>query len=312
MLGTPPSGLPWHSGVAVGFPSANTLTLNEFGRWRGRPVDVVATYSNWQSWSGLGDFSSTFQPAYLEGFQGRLVYLLPLSTQDDPQSWEAIAAGDHDTVWRGIAHNLVANGQPRAVIRLGWEPNVEGWPWTPSTAAQVQSYQKAYRHVHDVLKGVAPGLLFDFSIGCGSPMPDQTDRLDSLTKLYPGDDVVDIVGCWFPDALTTTGGSEAEWQQALRPALAPGAQDVVDFARQHGKGASFAEWQLVDMMGMPPAGRGDDPHFVQKMFAFFQANADVLVYEAVVDDINRIAGFSLSRGDFPAASKAYRDLWAAQ
>ena len=158
-----------------------------------------------------------------------------------------------------------------------------------------------------VLHRIAPDLVIDFDLGCGTPLRGQTDRLDALNLLYPGDDVVDLVGCDFYDWHNTTSPDEAGWQQSVRPTNSVGIADVADFARAHGKGATYPEWGLSSTAD---TGVGDNPFFIQKMHDFFEANADVLVLESYFSEPSTSLANSIwDPVQMPRSSELYAQLW---
>lgn len=303
-LGTPRSGLGWHSGAWVG-GRFNTRTINDFGTWRGRPTDIVTTYSPRDSYSSI--MSNTWSITTWEGFQGKLQYGLALIPNDGSGSFSSIAAGKQDQVWRKVAANLEDNGRGDSVVRVGWEVNLPDWRWA-TTASNAPEFRAAFRRVVQTMRAVAPNLKFDFGIGCGSPLKGGNDRLSALTTLYPGDDVVDIVGCDTYDWWNTHATSDATWGNVLHPSYGPGIEDVVKFARAHGKGASFPEWGLARKEN--GNGGGDNPYYIEAMFGFFQANRDVVAYECYFDEPDSYIKSSLyGAGQNPRSAAVYRRLW---
>lgn len=187
---------------------------------------------------------------------------------------------------------------------MGWEYNLDGWPWY-TNSGNVDTFKTAFRRVVGIMRAEAPGLKFEFGLNCASGLNGSGDRLASLTEGYPGDEYVDLVGC---DKYSWWGETGANFDKVLRSDRGPGVQDVVDFARAHGKGASFGEWGLA--ANHNGGGSGDDPAFIQGMWDFFQANRDVVVMEAYFDEPDSYIESSLYRnGQNPNAGARYRSLW---
>src|SRR5690606_689034 len=120
------------------------------------------------------------------------------------------ARGDADHPWRNLAAALTAANRGATVLRLGFEANGDWYPWGP-TGGSDSEYIAAYRHVAAVLKAAAPDVTFEYDIMCGLSLPTQAGRVDALSARYPGDDVIDLVGCTLYDQGSTRAGSDVEW-----------------------------------------------------------------------------------------------------
>jgi hypothetical protein len=304
VLGPPPSGGQWHSGIWAGGDIARTKRVQAFGTWRGTATDAATMYPESTTWQTIHD--SHWHVTTYAGFEGTLVYGLPMLPDQGLGDFGTIINGDHDWVYRKIAQNLVTEGRERSLVRIAWEANGEWFPWRASAKTAPQ-YVRAYRHIVAVLRSIAPDLVIDFDIACGTPLPGQKDRLDALTKLYPGDDVVDIVGCDTYDWYHTKAQNEATWSAAIRPHDRVGIADVADFARDHGKGLSIPEWGLASTAD---GGLGDNPFYISKMRSFFEANADVLVLESYFSEPETSLANSIWDPDQnPQSSEVYGRLW---
>jgi hypothetical protein len=304
LLGPPPSGGRWHSGIWAGGDIARTSRVKAFGTWRGTATDAAIQYPERTTWQAIHD--SHWHVATYADFDGTLVYGLPMLPERSSGSFGSIVSGEHDWVYRKVARDLVTEGHGRSIVRIGWEANGDWFPWgaTVETAPQ---YVLAYRHIVGVLHSVAPDLVIDFDISCGAPLHGQKDRLAALTELYPGDDVVDLVGCDSYDWYYTKAQNEASWAAAIRPRDQVGIADVADFARAHGKGLSIPEWGLASAAD---GGLGDNPFYVQQMRSFFEANADVLVLESYFSEPNISIKNSIWDPDQnPRSSAVYARLW---
>lgn len=303
LFGTPRSGLPWHSGVWTASPFTPGA-VDGFGAWRGRPVDFVTTYGYKDSPSKL--MNDEWPITTFAGFGGRLNYGLPLAFGTGERTRD-VASGSLDHVYRDVARDLVKHRRGDSLIRLGWEYNLSDWTWG-TTASTVETFKSAYRRVVGVMRAEAPNLKFEFGVNCGSGLSGNGDRLAALNVGYPGDAYVDLVGCDTYDWWTTTA---VDFGKVLRAPYGPGIADVADFARARGKGLSFGEWGLAASRERNEwTGRGDDPAYVEKMFAFFKANADILVMESYFDETDDYIANSLYRnGQNPNAGARYRALW---
>ena len=310
------SGLAWASGAWLG-PLPDAARAADLGSWRGHPLDLVTTYPEYQTWQQLG--STEWTIAVFDGFPGRLSYGLPLLPRQDAGSLTDVAAGAHDDTWRSIAALLRRHGRGDAEIRIGLEANGDWFPWGIGHQGRNDpaEFVAAYRRVAQVLRAELPGARLGFDIGCAHPMAGQRDRLDSLAALYPGDDVVDVVGCDHYDAGSLVARDDGSWQRVLRPARAPGLQDVLDFAVAHHKRFAVPEWGLT---AAAKGGGGDNPEFLTRMNAFFAAHAADVAYENYFNEPDPYIGCALwqpggggrvagSSPQNPQAAEVYRRLW---
>lgn len=304
VLGPPPSGGRWHSGIWAAGGMAQTERVNAFGTWRGTPVDAATQYPERMTWQALHD--SDWHVATYAGFEGTLVYGLPMLPDRGSGDFGSIVDGEHDWVYRKVARHLITEGRGRSIVRIGWEANGAWFRWN-ATADTAPQYVAAFRHIVTVLHSVAPDLVIDFDISCGVPLRGQKDRLAALTELYPGDDIVDIVGCDTYDWYNTKAQNEVSWRALTRPSDEVGIADVADFARARGKGMSVPEWGLAS-----PAegGLGDNPFYIEKMRSFFEANADVLVLESYFSEPETSLANSIwDPVQNPESSAVYARLW---
>jgi hypothetical protein len=301
-LGTSLSGLPWLSGVWSGgrfSPSA----IAAYGRWRGRRVDLVTTYSSRDSYRAIA--SETWSINVWKGMPGRLNYGLAILPNSREGSLASIARGDQDWVWRSVAKNLKSAGRGNSLVRIAWEANLPDWRWG-ATAANAPAFRAAFRRVAKTMKRTAPGLVIDFGINCGSGLHGSTDRTAPLTKLYPGDDVVDVIHCDVYDWWTTRVRG-ADSTPLTRPPYGPGLVDVASFARHHRKLMGVGEWGLATPGN--GHGGGDNPAFVEAMKRFLVANTDVVGYECYFDEPDPYLRSSLNTGQNPKAAATYQRLW---
>ncbi len=304
LLGTPPSGGRWFSGAWAAGEDASTKRVAAFGSWRGTPADAATVYTETDTWQEI--YESDWHVTTFDGFDGVLSFGLPMLPEEARGDFAAVVQGEYDWVYEDVARDLLANDRGRSVVRIGWEANGDWFPWS-APATDAPPYVAAYRHIVRVLHRVAPDLVIDFDLACGTALSGQTDRLDALNLLYPGDDVVDLVGCDFFDWYGTTSTDEASWMRSINPGNAVGIQDVADFARAHGKGLSYPEWGLASHQ---ESGAGDNPYFIEKMRSFFEANADILVLEGYFSEPETSLANSIwDPAQMPRSAEVYKRLW---
>jgi hypothetical protein len=300
-LGTSRSGLPWLSGVWMG-SRFSPAAARAYGSWRGRQLDVITAYSNRTSYERT--VHDTWSINVWNGLPGRLNYGLGILPNSGEGSLDSIARGDQDWVWRAVAKNLVSAGRGNSIVRIGWEANLPDWRWGV-TASTAPKYRAAFRRVAKTMKATAPKLVIDFGIGCGPGLPGSSSRTASLTKLYPGDDVVNVVECDIYDWWSTRVRSSAT--PVLTPKYGVGLQDLAKFARAHHKLVGVGEWGL----SRPSNGNGggDNPAFIKAMHDFFRQNASVMAYECYFDEPADYLRSSLSTGQNPRAAAVYKNSW---
>ena len=297
----------WLSGAFIG-KGTDIESIDRMGTWRNRPLDVLTVYPNRGTWAELT--SSTWIFTELRAYPGTLLYGLPLVPEDGSVTLADIASGQHDAVFATLADQMRENGRGDTVVRVGWEANGPWFAWGVQ-ARDAALFQAAARRVMQVMSDRTPTLVMSFEVACSTPLYGATDRLAALEDLYPGDDVTDVIGCDHYDNYDWKATSREAWALALRAPDAPGLQDVVDFAREHGKRFAVSEWGL----DRTSHGGLDNPLFIQLMHEFFTANADVLAYEAYFDEPAPYIGSSLW-GDSgpslnPRAAAEYVRLWAS-
>jgi hypothetical protein len=301
-----PTARTWLSGAWTG-TTIKTSLIDSFGTWRGQPADVVTTYPSYSTWDDIAN--TNWQIGQLDGFKGRLEYGLPIVPTDHQSTLQDVLSGAHDDVFVKVAQTLDAHNRGDSFVRIGLEANGTWFPWG-ATEEHAADYKAAWRHVEAIMKKVSPHLTFVFDITCGRPLDGGSNRMSSLTDLYPGDDVVDLIGCDHYDSYTVKSRNATEWQRALHPTDAAGLGDVATFARQHGKGLAVPEWGL---QSTERSGAGDNPYFIYSMYTYFQQNKDILAFENYFNEPDASLGSAIwGQGvENPKSAAEYRKLWGA-
>ncbi len=296
----------WPSGVWTG-GEWGTSRVQAFGEWRGSPVDTAVTYPAYQTWQELAE--SDWHVAVFDGFEGRLVYGLPLLPKDSAgRGLDEVAAGQHDDAFTAVADSLLKHGRGDSYVRVGLEAQGDWFPWGASNGENTpEQFRAAFAHVSQLLKARMPQAQIVFDTSCGAVLRGQQDRMDVLNALYPGDDVVDVVGCDNYDHYSLISRTDEQFTSALRPEKAAGLQDTLDFARAHGKKFAVPEWGLTAERS---DGGGDNEYFVYAMYMWFAANADDVAFENYFNEPDEYLGSSIwDVVQNPTASQEYRKLW---
>jgi hypothetical protein len=259
------SGLPWASGSNAGVG---------FGPWRGRPQDVFVAFSGRSSWDDVrrvATFASTRRYASM----GRVSLGLAMLINSERYDFASCLAGAKDEHIRAVARGLVASGAGDAVIRLGWEMNGKGFPWSLGNVPHlVPQYRQCFMRMVSIIRAEAPDMLIEWTPRKGT---DPRIRLDAL---YPGDEYVDIIGLlyydWWPASPT-----DADWNRNIvqrdRHGGPKGLATWLEFAQDHGKPLALAEWGIGKHGSLDPF---DNPVFIRKMHEFFTEHSSDIAYES--------------------------------
>ena len=285
----------WASGAFTG-AGDRRATADAFGRFRGRPLSVASTYLLSTSWRDIATY--TYEVDAYAGFPGRLSIAVPMVPRDGKATLSDVLTGKHDEAFRSFARGLVQRGRGDSYIRLGWEFNGDWYPWA---AKEPAVYKAAFRREVALLRSVAPHLVIEWDGNIGYSQ----ERHDPFTELYPGDDVVDVVGVDAYDVIWYHVKDDVSWR---RYRTSPGGiQQWLAFARRHGKKFAVPEW------GLNVHGGGDNPYYIQKMHDFFTVNARSLAYESYFSTAVADTRSSLMRPVLnPRAARLYARLWGAR
>jgi hypothetical protein len=252
--------------VGVYTGPANVAGQKAFEAWLGGDVSVAMDYLDQSSWSAFDDTDWLLGPwsGWVKEDPTRLFVLsVPLLTRDSAGQLRSGANGAFDAHFRQLAQKLVARGMSSTVIRLGWEMNGGWFPW--SGVGDPAAYTAMFRHVVGVMRAV-PGARFGFEW-----TPNGGRSQVSSEALYPGDDVVDVIGLDQYDIKweDSNAAPDARWQFLLTEPY--GLNWHRTFARAHGKPMAYSEWALW-AKGSQEGGGGDDPAYISHMADWFASN----------------------------------------
>jgi hypothetical protein len=279
------SGLAWQSGIVVGPPSE----VKAWEGFRGRTVDVVHGFTERGSWDGV-ESADWILSDYAKA-PVKLVISQPFWPEGSGGSLKACAGGAYDANWARYGKALKAAGRTDAYTRLAWEFNGDWFEWS---ATDVGAWKQCFRRVVTAVRSTAPGARFEWNMNAHGS---QTAG-GSAWNAYPGDDVVDVVGIDAYDHYPSSPSAAAFDEQCND---SEGLCNVVKFARKHGKKVGVTEW------GVTKDG-GDNPLYIQKMFATFQAAKDVMAYETYFNS-GEEGNALVNPSQHPDAAAAYRRLF---
>lgn len=266
-------------------------TLQIWERWlKQKPSSVIgvdfyadSTWDDFHRWTWVPALWNKLNPARI------IVWSVPLTMKGTPLA--DVANGLHDAEFEAAAR-AIAEAQPRAIIRLGWEMNLEQMAWF--AGGHEADYIAAFRRVAAIFRRYSGDFRFDWCPGWG-PQQAPADRA------YPGDDVVDYVGLDVYD-FKYEGPVEERWTSFYLKAPF-GLEWQRDFAAGHGKHMSYPEW------GVGQA--GDDPLFIERMHAWFMQNQDMIAYAAYFD-VDGMWPTRIDNNRFPQSQQLFKELFAGR
>jgi hypothetical protein len=255
------------------FRGTSKSEVQRYEQWLGRKVDYVIDFSTRDTWDQIANPELLLSEWRDSGY--RIVHgLAMLPVTDESATLEAGARGEYDHYYRDLATRLVAAGQADAIMRLGWEFNLDSSRWR---AGDPEVFTRYWRNVVAAMRSV-PGQKFEFdwNVNNGHNTVDGMDY-------YPGDDVVDYVGVdvydmsWADDTYPYPEGCDDACRTARQDRAwaeihddPRGLRFWAAFAAQHGKPLSLPEWGLWTR---PDGhGGGEDPRFIERMHAFIQSH----------------------------------------
>ncbi len=243
-----------------------------FGTWRGRPLDIVATWADddanmvniYQCQPG-GEFGN---------WKGDMD--IAIGAFDSGESWQAAATGAYDARWTQSLNALRTNCASHArtiYIRFAHEMNGNWMPWSVNES-NYQAFDQAWIRFRNLQKQIFPAGKLVFSVNRESVGTDMDWR-----RFFPGAQYVDVMSVdyynQYPYAATVT-----DFNNALNDTDGYGAPKGLEAHRQFAAsvGLPFAvsEWS-------GNADNGDGPGYIQGMHDFFSKNAGTgpgnLLYE---------------------------------
>jgi len=258
----PPVGRPAVLGVYAGY--TNVKGVAAFSRSLGFRVDQAMEFLDGTSWQTIVKSPANEVPIWSRT-RYRMTWGIPI-LPNQGATLHVGATGAYDGYFESVARYLVAHGQGRSVIRLGWEFNGDWFRWSASGCPSC--FISYWRHIVTTMRAVPGGrFLFEWNPAAGR---------NSLAPpaAYPGNRYVDIIGLDVYDNVPHVVQPAARWRDLVREPF--GLRWVQSFARSHRKPVSFPEWGL----GYPPAGGGDNAYFVSHMarFVLSQHHADNAIY----------------------------------
>jgi hypothetical protein len=266
--------------------------LPEFTAWLGRKPDLMLDFFAADTWQALHDDAGWTLGCWQKAGMSA-VFSVPMLPHGKFSLREG-ATGAYDNHFRDLARELVRRGFGDAIIRLGWEFNGGWYPWMAEKDPKM--WVEYWRRIVSVMRSVPDAKLrFDWcpAQGVVHVKPD---------TVYPGDDVVDIIGqdlynqTWTPHIDTP----EQRWDELVN--MPYGLKWHREFARAHGKPESYPEWGT----GTRPDGHGggDDAYFIERMAEWLGGGN--VAYHGYWDIAAPDFNARLSDGHQPLAARSFQ------
>lgn len=294
------SGLAWNSGT---FQSGDNIPSSlSFGTWRGRPLDAVLTFATRDTWAHMHTIHSSWA-----AYDGLIINSVP--PQPTGQNDAATAAGTNDQKWRDYGTALTAAGlnRDRFMLRI-WEVNGDWYDWAMGGGRNsAATFIAAMKRLSTAVKATAPDVKISVNWNRGNSFGGNWfDVMNQLITSGPSGRYVDNIGIdsydWYPGQINSGTWASAQSQ-------VPSLTSIATWARANGVQMSVEEWALISASGgSAGAAGGDNPYYIQQMWDFFVANADILSYEGYYNNNGAPSTLQhvISTGAYPNAAAAYR------
>jgi len=302
------SAVTTRTGVFVG---TEPQTAQAYQQWLGAKLDYIVDFSPRDSWQDIAD------PAQmLQAWQGtglRPVYSVAMLPEaDDSATIEQGATGAYDQYFTQLAQNLVAADQANAILRLGWEFNLDSSRWQSDDPEAWVTY---WRRIVAAMDAV-PGAQFEYDWN-----PNNGDNPYDAVEYWPGDDIVDYVGVDaydvgyqrntypYPDDCDDACRLERQtnaWNKGIYGG-SRGLHFWSRFAAHHGKPMSLPEWGL--WVRDDGHGGGWNTYYLEQMAAFVKDPANGVAYQAYFEFDGDDGPHRLTNDNFPGVGDEYRRLF---
>jgi len=312
---------PGRLGVYLGYQSPSGVS--SFGRTVGERPRFAMDFLNGDSWSALVKTAPSYMAAWKKsGLQ--MIWGVPILpdvssggssavASDSGYTLQQGAAGAYNSYFRKLAKDMVAGGEAKSIIRLGWEFNGDWFSW--SAGGKSAAFVGYWRQIVDTMRSVT-GQKFTFE---WNPTVGVT-KAGNLVNDYPGNAYVDYIGLdvydqqWGYYGAQGCQGLACQKDEFHRILTEPdGLNWLAKFASHEGKPIVLPEWGLgvfnpTNLSGTyqdEELGGGDDPTFIDDMAAWIDAHdvfeASYWDFEPETLSVTPLSAAAL-RSDFGAGS----------
>ena len=268
------SGSALHLGAYSGPGSKGVKGMQAFDGTTHTTSTETLDFPPTNSWSQIEGQAWLLKPHADQG--QRLEYSLPLVPDLPGTSLSACATGLYNQHWLALGRNLLHFALANTVIRPGWEFNGTWYKW--SAAGHQQQFIRCFRNVVTTMRSVS-GEHFTFDWN-----PTNGKVAFNADQAYPGDRYVDYIGddvydeSWGSYRAGSSPSSKAQ-SGVLNQTLTEnrGLNFWATFAKAHGKRLAITEWGVALLSN--GHGGGDDPAFIDAMFAFMHNGNNDVAFE---------------------------------
>jgi hypothetical protein len=293
------------------FRGAELEGVKAFQAWLGRDVNYAVDFPSRADWQQISAPQASIDNWKGSGY--RPIYSIAMLPENPEDTMERGATGEYDHYYRELARRLVEGDQANAIIRLGWEFNLEGSRWATGNR---QAFIDYWRHVVTAMRQ-EPGQKFEFDWN-----PNNGNGKYDAVHYYPGNDVVDYIGIdaydvsWAPQTYPypndCDGNCRSERQKnAWNRSIYGGSRGLKfwsSFARSKGKPLSLPEWGMWERLDRH--GGGDDPEYLRRMKAFIADPKNRVAYQSYFEFDGEDGPHRLMT-TYPDAGKVFRSLFGA-
>lgn len=248
-------------------------------------VDFPPAGTSWtQRRDGLNGFLSAWAPRCIAGTDTIVISIRPWwnDTAKTSVNMATAATGAYDSEYVADAQAILDAGYSAAntIIRPMWEFNGGFYLWSiwesKNGANATADFVATWRRIVNAMRSVIPGLRFDW---CPLRLTSRTPA--QVEAAYPGDSYVDYIGMDAYNHGSPTMDNTLRWQRLVQGGSSPGQfvglQWQRDFAVDHGKLCSFAEYGATHR-NKDNQGGDDDPYYINQILSWFdQLGADGLL-----------------------------------
>lgn len=194
------------AGAFTGPMVASADRAEAMERWLGASLDVQTVFEPWQTTTDeITDLFDRLTAVWEAGRTPLVTWepFTPTPAATAGDVLESIAAGDYDdylsrwadalAAWRAGPDGTVGTADDRRLyLRPMHEPNGDWYPWAPEGGACTpETYVRAWRRAHDVVTDA--GVTDDHVLWIWAVNHVDVGAV-SAEELFPGEDVVDLVG----------------------------------------------------------------------------------------------------------------------
>lgn len=308
----PAVSIPVQPAVGVYTGPADTAEHDRFSAWLGTEAHYALDFvDDSQGWANIAKHSDWLIDPWSSWSEAkahsRMVISVPMLNRASSGQLAEGVGGAFDAHFRRLAREIVDKGLGAAIIRLGWEANGDWFAWKAS--ADPGLWKQYFRRIVGIFRSVQPKVAgqrrqdFEFLLTYNVGASGTQIKFDTI---YPGDDVVDILGMDVFDHKYRDDASppEARWDELRHQEM--GLEDFKAFAARRGKPMSFPEWGLAQKDFDDNGGAGDNPYFIDRMADWLSANAEDVRFHSYFNHLSgwtgdhRLASYANARARFKA------------